>query len=445
MSGDDDGGNPPPADGYAALINGTWSLPPSTEKCTSASGSPPRPIRYIQAIRPVAPVGTHHTVLMLGPPDGSGRHHRLHELAHEARDLRVRRRHAARWSSPPAWPCTSSPVSSSCSTCTSSTPPTARSPALPASRSSRWSPRVRAARGRRGADRQAPPASRCRRTCPSRPAAAPPPQGVTLFGARAAHAHAWHPYEGELRERGRRGGARSLLDQPYSFDEQRFTCSRSRSSRAPACCSRSARTSTRAARAVLFFEQHPGRCATCVCVRLSGADRRAVPAGERRRYSGGGDPRQRVRRPWRVIATGGGVVVAVMQPFSPCLGRRTLHARRRSPRAPRTGIIPRGGRPCTAAASPRSSSDRKSADGDTAATFWSQALGRPVTRPIPTTPTTASFHRAADSEPQVLVQRVDHDSRIHLDIESASNCCRASASSLRQKHFNARNPLEAPD
>jgi len=69
MSGDDDG-NPPPADGYAALINGTWSLPPSTEKyvCVRLTA---KADTYIQAIRPVAPVGTHHTVLMLGAPDGS--------------------------------------------------------------------------------------------------------------------------------------------------------------------------------------------------------------------------------------------------------------------------------------------------------------------------------------------------------------------------------------
>jgi hypothetical protein len=70
MPGDDDGNPPPPADGYAALISGTWSLPASTEKyvCVRLTA---KTDTYIQAIRPVAPVGTHHTVLMLGDPDGA--------------------------------------------------------------------------------------------------------------------------------------------------------------------------------------------------------------------------------------------------------------------------------------------------------------------------------------------------------------------------------------
>ena len=61
--------------------------------------------------------------------------------------------------------------------------------------------------------------------------------------------------------------------------------------------------------------------------------------------------------------------------------------------------------------------DCKSADVDTAATFWSQALGRPV---VKADPNDADYREltAQDSEPQILVQRVDHDSRIHLDIEA---------------------------
>ena len=64
----DDPGTPDP-DGYVRLISGAWSLPPSTEKyvcvrLTAASDL------FIRSLRPVAPAGTHHTVLMLGPPDG---------------------------------------------------------------------------------------------------------------------------------------------------------------------------------------------------------------------------------------------------------------------------------------------------------------------------------------------------------------------------------------
>jgi predicted enzyme related to lactoylglutathione lyase len=53
-------------------------------------------------------------------------------------------------------------------------------------------------------------------------------------------------------------------------------------------------------------------------------------------------------------------------------------------------------------------------DLESAARFWSQALGRPYKRDdekymqLETT----------DDEPIVMVQRVDHASRVHLDIES---------------------------
>lgn len=71
MPGDDDGGggDPPPADGFTRLIDGSWTLPASTEKyvCVRVTA---KADTYIQSIRPVAPVGTHHTVLMLGAPDG---------------------------------------------------------------------------------------------------------------------------------------------------------------------------------------------------------------------------------------------------------------------------------------------------------------------------------------------------------------------------------------
>ena len=61
--------------------------------------------------------------------------------------------------------------------------------------------------------------------------------------------------------------------------------------------------------------------------------------------------------------------------------------------------------------------DCKTDDVDTAAAFWSRALGRPVVKADPDDP---SYRELAsqESEPMVLVQRVDHDSRIHLDIEA---------------------------
>jgi len=70
--GDDDDGTtepPPPPDGYTRLISGDWSLQPSSEKyvCVRLTATSDM---YIGAIRPLAPLGTHHTVLMIGAPDG---------------------------------------------------------------------------------------------------------------------------------------------------------------------------------------------------------------------------------------------------------------------------------------------------------------------------------------------------------------------------------------
>ncbi len=50
----------------------------------------------------------------------------------------------------------------------------------------------------------------------------------------------------------------------------------------------------------------------------------------------------------------------------------------------------------------------------TAATFWSAALGRPVTE------TEGAYAALADraNQPIVFVQRVAHPSRVHLDIEA---------------------------
>ena len=61
--------------------------------------------------------------------------------------------------------------------------------------------------------------------------------------------------------------------------------------------------------------------------------------------------------------------------------------------------------------------DCNSEDVEAAARFWSAALGRPVQPAAPTEPAYREL-RAEPAEPMLLVQKVDHPSRIHLDIES---------------------------
>lgn len=61
--------------------------------------------------------------------------------------------------------------------------------------------------------------------------------------------------------------------------------------------------------------------------------------------------------------------------------------------------------------------DCKTEDLDVATTFWSKALGRPV---VPHTPELDNYRElsAEAEEPMLLLQRVEHPSRIHLDIET---------------------------
>jgi glyoxalase superfamily protein len=61
--------------------------------------------------------------------------------------------------------------------------------------------------------------------------------------------------------------------------------------------------------------------------------------------------------------------------------------------------------------------DCKTADLDAAAGFWSQALGRPWKRQPDNDPLYRELEASTD-EPILLVQKVEHDSRIHLDIEA---------------------------
>ena len=62
--------------------------------------------------------------------------------------------------------------------------------------------------------------------------------------------------------------------------------------------------------------------------------------------------------------------------------------------------------------------DCRTDDLESAARFWSEALGRPLREGA--NPGGSHYIGLAthDDEPVVEVQKVDHDSRVHLDIES---------------------------
>ena len=53
-----------------------------------------------------------------------------------------------------------------------------------------------------------------------------------------------------------------------------------------------------------------------------------------------------------------------------------------------------------------------------AARFWSAALGKPVAAPDPDGDGRYAELRTADDEPLILLQKVEHASRVHLDIEA---------------------------
>jgi hypothetical protein len=56
-------------------------------------------------------------------------------------------------------------------------------------------------------------------------------------------------------------------------------------------------------------------------------------------------------------------------------------------------------------------------DLDAATRFWSEALGRPIEPPSPENPKYRGLKMRAD-EPVIYLQQVDHESRVHLDIET---------------------------
>ncbi|WP_375757143.1 VOC family protein [Corallococcus exercitus] len=61
--------------------------------------------------------------------------------------------------------------------------------------------------------------------------------------------------------------------------------------------------------------------------------------------------------------------------------------------------------------------DCKVGDLEAATRFWSAALGRKVAPPDADSPTYRELE-AKPEEPMLLIQQVEHESRIHLDIEA---------------------------
>ena len=62
--------------------------------------------------------------------------------------------------------------------------------------------------------------------------------------------------------------------------------------------------------------------------------------------------------------------------------------------------------------------DCKTPDLDGAARFWADALGRPVDRDHPGTRGNYVMLETPPDEPIVQIQSVNHDSRVHIDIET---------------------------
>lgn len=54
--------------GYARLVDTTWTLPAATEKYLCVRQTVTTDV-WIRTLRPVSPIGTHHSVLMTGAPD----------------------------------------------------------------------------------------------------------------------------------------------------------------------------------------------------------------------------------------------------------------------------------------------------------------------------------------------------------------------------------------
>ena len=61
--------------------------------------------------------------------------------------------------------------------------------------------------------------------------------------------------------------------------------------------------------------------------------------------------------------------------------------------------------------------DCRTDDLDAATRFWSAALGRTIEPPSPENPAYRQLSMRTD-EPVIYIQQVEHDSRVHLDIET---------------------------
>ena len=62
--------------------------------------------------------------------------------------------------------------------------------------------------------------------------------------------------------------------------------------------------------------------------------------------------------------------------------------------------------------------DCETSDLDEAARFWGEALGRPVDLSHPGSRGNYRMLETPPDEPIVQIQRVDHESRVHIDIET---------------------------
>ena len=62
--------------------------------------------------------------------------------------------------------------------------------------------------------------------------------------------------------------------------------------------------------------------------------------------------------------------------------------------------------------------DCNTTDVDAAASFWAQALGRPLDMQHSGTRGNYRMLAPGGDEPMVQIQRVTHDSRVHIDIET---------------------------
>ena len=62
--------------------------------------------------------------------------------------------------------------------------------------------------------------------------------------------------------------------------------------------------------------------------------------------------------------------------------------------------------------------DCQTADIDQAANFWAEALGRPLDPEHPGSRGNYRMLETPPGEPIVQIQRVEHDSRVHIDIET---------------------------